>query len=207
MERTLDLTQDGSVTAETVAVRVCSKESMPVALSTAAMNPFSIAKWLNDVYNHPPERILFLRSEDCLGSNPKVAATELWTVPKGAALPASVESLKASQVRLEAVGKKDLSAEGARGYKTAVQELTAKLKAKPGATGVVLGYYYKQPSSVMKRRLRAVRELLGQSGLPQDRYCVRLAAWTGERSVDPPDPEPKYPSLFVVEIARDSARR
>lgn len=186
------------------AVRVCSKEPLPVALSIAAMNPFRVAKALEG-YNFSPERVMFLRSEDCRSNNPLVAATELWIVPTGATLPASVESIKASQAHLETVGKKDLLSEGARNYRAATQELTTKLYAKPGAVGVVLGYYYKQPSRIMKRRLREVCKLLEQSGLPKDRYFVRLAPWTGEYSDD--DPEPKYPSLLVVEVARDNARR
>lgn len=205
MERTLDLAKYGDVPADTVAVRVCSKEPMALALSIAAMSPFKVAKWMHDVYNYPSERVVFLRSKDCLGSNPRVAATELWAVPKGAALPTSVESIKSSQAHLETVGTKDLSPEGARNYRTAAQELTTKLKAKPGAVGAVLGYYYKQPSPIMERRLREVCRLLEQSGLPQDRYFVRLAEWTGEYGDD--DPEPQYPSLLVVEVARDSARR
>jgi hypothetical protein len=101
MERTLDLTQEGSVPADRVAVRVCSKEPMALALSIAAMNPFKVAKWMNDVYNYNSERVVFLRSEDCLGSNPTVAATELWAIPKGAALPASAESIISSQAHLQ----------------------------------------------------------------------------------------------------------
>jgi hypothetical protein len=188
-----------------LAMRVCTKEPMVLALSIAAMNPFKVAKWMHDVYNYPSERVVFLRSEDCLGSNPRVAATELWAVPTGAALPASVESIKSSQAHLETVGTKDLSPEGTHSYRAAAQELTAKLNAKPGAVGVVLGYYYKRPSPIMERRLREVCRLLEQNGLPQDRYFVRLAEWTGEYGHD--DPEPQYPSLLIVEVARDSARR
>ncbi len=192
-----------------VVVRVCSKERMPLALSLAAADPLIVATILKVDYDFTPERVLFLRSEDCLGSDLAVAATELWAVPEGAVLPTSVESVRSDQVRLESIGTKDELGKGARDYQAATRKLIAELHEKPDAAGVVLGYYYKKPSPVMERRLREVRKLLEQSGLPQDRYCVRLAAWTGERSVDPPDPEPKYPSLFVVEVARakDSTRK
>lgn len=200
MERTLDLTQEGVVPAVTIAVRVCSKEPMPLALSIAAMNPFKVAKWMNDVYNYPSEHVVFLRSEACLGSNLRVAATELWIVPKGAALPASVESIKSSQAHLETVSTKGLLSKGERRYRAATQELIAKLNAKPGAVGVILGYYYKQPRPIMERRLREVCRLLAQSGLPQDRYFVRLTEWTGEYDDD--DPEPQYPSLFVIDVTK-----
>jgi hypothetical protein len=190
-----------------VAVRVCSQKRLPIALSIAAANPFVISTILKVDYSYLPERILYLRSDSCLGSDPMAAATELWAVPSGAVLPASVESVGANQARLESVGKKDLSAEGVRNYRTAVQELTAKLNAKPDATAVVLGYYYNKPHPMMAQRLREVQKLLKQNGLSQGRYFVRLAAWNGERSVDPLEPEPKYPSLFVVEVEEGCTRK
>ncbi len=207
MEATLDLTHSTSQPVDAV-VRVCSQEPLPLALSIAAMSPFKVARWMNDVYNYSPDRILFLRSEDCLGSDPKVAATELWAVPKGATLPAAVESVKSSQVRSEPIGAdKNTATRGARNYRAAAQDLVAKLRARPEAVGIVLGYYYKQPSRVMKRKLREVQRTLKESGLSEGRYSVRLAPWTGEYGDD--DPEPKYPSLFVVEVAKakDSARK
>lgn len=120
------------------AVRICSREPMPLALSTAAMNPFTIARALNQGYNFPHEHILFLRSEDCLGTHAAVAATELWAVPNGAALPTFVESIKSSQARLETVGTKTLLAKGTRNYRSAIKELTAKVRAAPEATGMIV---------------------------------------------------------------------
>jgi hypothetical protein len=208
-EANYELTRRIDTSNDLAVVRICSRESMPLALSIAAMNPFTVAGALNQGYNFSLERILFLRSEDCLGSDPAVAATELWAAPKGAALPPFVESIKSSQAHLEILGTKSLLAAGTRNYRLAVKELTTKLRAAPEAVGVVAGYYYKNPSLVMKRRLREVRKMLEQSGLRQDRYFVRFIPWPGERSVDPPQPEPKYPNLFVVEVAkaRNTAER
>jgi hypothetical protein len=183
---------------DTVAVRLCSKEPLPVALSTSAAAYSYVISILQDSYGCTPERVLFLRSENCLGSNPAITATEFWVVPKGAVLPASVESVKYSQVQIESLGAQGLT-ENARAYKAALQKLPRKLRAKPEAVGVIVGYYYKHPSLMMRRRLAEARKMLEESGLPRDRYFVRLAAWTGEQAVDPPDPEPKYPSVFVVD--------
>lgn len=192
---------------DTVVVRFCSKESLPMALTTAAASPGYLISILTGSYGYTQERILFLRSEDCLGPDPAVAATEFWAVPNGAALPPSVESIRSSQVRSETVGMEATSTEGTRNYRSAAQELAAKLRARPEAVGIVLGYYYRRPNAAMQRRLREVRTILEQSGLPQERYRVRLMRWTGERSVDPPETEPMYPSLFIVEVAGDSTRR
>ena len=203
LSRRLDTSND------LTAIRVCSRESMPLALSIAAMNPFTVARALNQGYNFSLERILFLRSEDCLGSDSAVAATELWAVPKGAELPSFVESIKSSQAQLQIVGTKTLKAAGMRNYKSAVKELTTKMRATPEAIGVIVGYYFKQPSPEVRRRVSEVQKMLEQSGLPRDRYSVRLMPWPGERSIDPPETEPKYPSFFIVKVAKEkeSARR
>lgn len=189
-----------------VAVRLCSKESMPLALSIAAADPFVITASLRVDYDFTPERILFLRSEDCLGSNPMLAATELWAVPQGAAPPASIESVRFDQVRLESIGTEASSTDNARIYRAARRKLIEKLRERPNAIGVVLGYYYREASPVMKRRLCETRNLLKQSGISANRYFVRLMPWIGERSITPSEPEPKSPSLFVIEVAQDDVR-
>jgi hypothetical protein len=184
---------------DTVAVRFCSKDPLPVALSTSAAAYRNVISILEGSYGYMPERVLFLRSEECLGSNRAIATTEFWVISNGATLPPSVESMKSSQVRIEPLGMDGLIGR-MRSYKAALQMLPTILRANPKAVGVVVGYYYKQPSLVLKRRLREVQKILKQSKLSQDRYYVRLAPWTGEQAVDPPNPEPKYPSVFVVNI-------
>jgi hypothetical protein len=181
------------------AVRLCSNQPLPLALFTAAANPFVVVERVSDKFS--PDHILFLRSEDCVGSHSEVA-TELWAIPVGSKPPSFVESVKSSEVRFRSIGaKKGPTAYGARNYKAAVKHLSLKLREKPETTGVIVGYYYKTPSNVMKRRIREVQRMLQQSGLPRDRYLVRLAPWTGEYGIDPPDPEPQYPNVFIVEIS------
>lgn len=201
-EANYELTRRLDISNDLAALRICSRESLPLALSIAAINPFTVARALNQGYNFSLERILFLRAEDCLGSDPAIAATELWAVPKGAALPPFVESIKSSQAQLEILEAKHFRAEGTWNYKLAARKLTKKLRATADATGVVVGYYFSQPSPQIKRRLSEVRKMLAQTGLPRDRYSIRSMPWPGERS-DPPEPEPKYPSVFVVRISRD----
>lgn len=203
-ELAIDLGINAKKSDDVVAVRFCSKESLPLALSTSAAAYGYAISILTDSYGYTPERILFLRSEDCLGPEPAVTATEFWAISDGAAQPASVETVKSSQVRVDSLGMEGLIG-NARSYKAALQKLPDRLRAHPEAVGIVLGYYYKQPSRVMKRRLREVQRMLKENKLSEDRYSVRLAPWTGEYGDD--DPEPKYPSLFVVEVARGTARR
>jgi hypothetical protein len=205
-ELAIDLGIHAKKSDDVVAVRFCSKEPLPLALSTSAAAYGYVISILTDSYGYTPERILFLRSEGCLGPASAVTATEFWAIPQGAALPTSVEAVKSNQVRVDSLGMEGLIG-NARSYKAALQKLPDTLRAKPEAVGIVLGYYYKQPSRVMKRRIREVQRTLKENGLSEDRYSVRLAPWTGEYGDD--DPEPKYPSLFVVEVAKakDGARR
>ncbi len=89
-----------------VAVKVCSREPLLFALATAGADPFHIAKLLTGGYGYTTERVIFLRSEDCLSEKePSRPATEIWTIPEGASLPSHVETLKANKVKLVSLGK------------------------------------------------------------------------------------------------------
>src|SRR2546429_2119485 len=77
-EANYELTRIAGKPDDIAVVRICSREPMPLALSIAAMNPFTVARALNQGYNFALKRILFLRSENCLSSDTAVAATELW---------------------------------------------------------------------------------------------------------------------------------
>lgn len=188
----------GTASDDIVAVRFCSKEPMPKALALAASPPDYVVTILTGNYKYTPERILFLRSGDCLGQNPYVAATEYWVIHKGGAIPSSVESVKSCQVNFGSLGTRGATA---RDFKIALRELPKSLKANPERFGIVLGYYINHPSRILKQRLNQVRRFLGKSGLPQSKYNVSLKRWTGEYAIDPPEPEPKYPDISVIELS------
>lgn len=190
-----------------IAVRVCSKESLPFALATAGAGPFHMAELLTGGYGYTAERVIFLRSEDCLSAKePSRSATEIWTIPEGASLPSHVEALKSNEAKLVSLGKRPAN-RGVRDYRNAIGELIKNLRANPTSKGVVFGYFLKSPSAKLQRRLREVTKTLEQSGLPSDRYLVRPMRWNDEVSTYPPDAEPQYPTVFTVEVARDTAQR
>jgi len=202
-ELAIDLGGSSATNAsDTIAIRFCSREPLPVALSTSAAAYSYVVTILQDSYGYKAERVLFLRAEDCVGSHAGITATEFWAVPKGAALPGSVEMTSANSVRIDST-----IAKSRRGYQAALKKLKDKLLTDSQVVGVVVGSYYKTPSPLMKQRLRIAKETLNRSKLPRGRYFLRLAPWTGEYSLD--SPEPKYPSVFVVEVTKvkDSARR
>ena len=200
-EANYELTRIAQKPIDLAVLRICSKESMPTALSVAAANPFTVAKALNEGYNFSPDRILFLRSEDCVDSSSTVAATELWAVPSGATLPTFVQSVKSSQVSVESIGTKNTPPlDGVRDYKNATRQLIAKLRTREHAVGIVRGYYYRKTDRLMRERLHEVEQLLRQGGIPKERYVIRVMPWAVEDSVAGRTSEPKYPSISLIEI-------
>jgi hypothetical protein len=196
---TLTLSPDSKDNAR-IGVRVCSKEPMAFALVTASADPFLIAERLIERYAYLPGRIIYMRSEDCLSPQNSVdPVTEVWLIPEGAALPSHVEAASGSQVKRTSLGKIQVN-RGVRDYKVALQKLIRDLQARPTVTGVVFGYFLDRPSRILQRRLREVTRTLEKSGLPPSRYLVRPMSWNDEVSTYPPDKEPSYPSLFLVEI-------
>jgi hypothetical protein len=194
----------GTQPDDSVAIRFCSKESLPKALAFAASPPANVISILEGVYKYTPERILFLRSDDCISSNSAVAATEYWVIHKGGAIPPSIESVKSCQVNLGSLGYRGAIA---RDYRAALRDLPNKLKGNPARFGVVLGYYIKRPSRTLRQRLNEAKQFLEKSGLPQNRYIVSLKQWTGGYVADPPEPETKYPDIAVIEVTEKCERK
>ena len=189
----------GATSDDIIAVRLCSKEPLPEALAFAASPPGYVIEILCN-YKYTSERILVLRSDDCIGRNPTVAATEYWVVHTGGKLPSAIESVKSCQLDLGSLGTRGASF---REYRTALNNLPQALKSNSARFGVVLGYYIHRPSARMVKRMKEVRRFLERSGMPQDRYLVSLKPWTGEYAIEPPDPEPKYPDISIIEISKN----
>src|SRR5215213_5225915 len=51
-----------------IGIRLCSKEPMPVALVTANADPLYIAERFVEAFAFVPDRVVYLRAEDCLSS-------------------------------------------------------------------------------------------------------------------------------------------
>jgi hypothetical protein len=203
-EDVLTLTLSVGKERPNIGIRVCSKEPLPLALVTANADPFLIGKLLGDGYGFSPDRIIYLRAEDCLSAQPLVMpVTEVWIIPQGASLPSHVDAATGGQVRKTSLGKEEVN-RGVRDYKVALQQLIRDLRANPNTVGVVFGYFLDHPSQVLRRRLREVSRILKHSALSKDRFLVMPMAWTDEISTYPRDREPTYPSLYVVEVVNGS---
>jgi len=185
---------------DVIAVRVCSSEPLLSAIANGLPTPFIIADTFVNRYAYVPEKVFFIRSEDCPSSkSSSTPAVEVWAVPKGAALPPRIETLTFNQIRVVSLGK-IAENRGARDYRTAVRKLIDGLKKTHGSIGVVVGYYLERPSRMLRRRLKESSALLQHSGLPPNRYMVRQQGWYDEVSVNPPDTEPQYPDVFLIEM-------
>jgi hypothetical protein len=200
-EAALDLKDQASGKEDMVAVRICSQEPMPLALSMAAVNPFSMLSYF-DHYNFSRERVLFLRSEDCIGDDPAITVTEFWIIPKGAALPPSVESIKSCQAQYELVGDQS-PIENEHIFRASLQKFGSKLRIRSEAVGIIGGYYYKRPSPIMKRKLREAQKFLEQMGLTRDRYFTSLQQWPGEYDENSAEHEPQYPEMEIIDISKE----
>lgn len=201
-EVALDLKAHASGAGDRVAVRVCSKEKLPVALLTATASPFVLREHLK-AQGFEAQRILFLRSEDCLARDPSIAVTEFWVVPKGAEPPASVESIRADRAQMEVARAADTIA-SAKDYSAALRDLISNVSNRPEAVAVVIGSYYKRPSAVLISNVQRARRVLLSDQGQVSRVYVHTAPAGGIRDVN--EREPKYPDLFVFTAEPDNAQ-
>lgn len=194
-ELAIDIGAIQAMPGDSVAIRFCSAKPFPLALSIATAPPEPLIEALEGSYHYTGDRILFLRSPNCAVRMATIAATEYWFVPKGAALPPHREAFASDKVKINT-----LEASGGIGdadsYKRALTQLPRILKEEPKSTGIILGYYYKTPSSALKTRIKTITDRLRGSGIPGDQYFSIITPWPGERSSS--YPEPKYPVMFVI---------
>lgn len=95
-EDSIDLADQGALEPDArVAIRLCSQKPLLQALRRPFARPEFVVEYLTGIYRMPAERILFLRSADCMsraGRRAKRADVELWVIPPGAVLPAATEA-------------------------------------------------------------------------------------------------------------------
>ena len=184
----------------TIALRVCSKEPLPLALVTTDADPFFVTEWLVSAYGYSPERLVYLRSEDCLGKDPAKGVTEIWTMSQGASFPPHIERVPFTDAQRIPLGKKP-AFNGVRDYREAVTALIKELQVNPAARGLVIGYhgYWGKLSPKLRRRLKQVTTMFERSGLSRDRYLVHVTGFNGESWES--QPETQYPEVYIIKKA------
>lgn len=198
----IGLTAFANKPGDIIAVRVCSKEPLPVALAASSGRPFYLASFLSENYNFSRENIVFLRAADC-SRHSRIAVTEFWAVPKGAALPPAAEALKASAVNAEEYWPRRGGTPQGDSFDELLTDVIRKAPP-PGSTAiVVIGYYLRKPSPELRRNMARASTLLARSGIPANSYFLRTLPWTG--IVDKDDREPAYPTIILLRYLKPAA--
>jgi hypothetical protein len=201
-EVALDLKAQATGAGDRVAVRVCSKEKLPVALLTATASPFVLRQHLEH-QGIEAQRILFLRAEDCLARDPSLAVTEFWVVPKGAEPPASVESITADRVQAQIL-RASQTIKSPADYRNALEQLISEVSNRPEAVAVVVGSYYKRPGPALVNNLKKARTVLLAGQGQASRVYVSTAPVPGIH--EGYEREPKYPDLLVFTTEPEAAQ-
>lgn len=193
-------------------VRVCSKDSMPVAIATAAIEPDDVLHltrgFESSAFKLRVDDVVIGRSESCSGKLPNTTPAELLAVPRNSSLPPVIESIKACQVRTRwiATGTDSdplIRLHQAGGFRRAIKRLVAELKNNPQSTGFVLGYHLKNETKLMRSRLREARQVLAESGLPAARFVVRTIPQYGYDATT--SAEADFFSVKTVQVMPDCA--
>lgn len=201
----IDLEASAGKPGDMAAMRICSKEPLPVAMYVAVVNPVAIGwrlvEGVNGTRSFPPDSVMILRSPDCQVTDPPYVPVEFWGVPKGAPLPPSVESAKLCQINVEGAGP-DEPVKSLRAFRAALRGILAKVNENSEAVVIVKGEYNLRPTASMRRALREAKRFFARSRLPGDRYFVRLKP---SAFYDPeyPEPEARYPDVFAVQITKE----
>ncbi|HEY5883245.1 MAG TPA: hypothetical protein VIT88_01080 [Pyrinomonadaceae bacterium] len=200
-EVALDLKAHAAGIGDRVAIRVCSKEKMPVALLAATASPFLLREHLEH-HGLQSRLIFYLRSEDCLAQDPSTVVTEFWVAPYGADLPASVESIRSDYVQVQEVRSAG-SIKTANAFNAALRDVIQRARNRTDVVAVVIGSYYAQPSAALKRNLETAKRVLERNDVQANRVFVHAAPFSGVPNGE--KWEPTYPSLFVFGSGRDAA--
>jgi hypothetical protein len=186
-----------------LVIRLCSDANLPVAISSAAVDPLLLSEFLGSQNPQKPsisfDRIFIDRSANCSGRYATTTAVELWqTFGKG--VPDSKEMISACKIRTtefkSTVDTKKTYIHGVSKYKTAIKRLISVLKGNKNTFGSITGHYISEPKSEVRNKLRIATSLLKKSGLAENRYDIRLMPWRGS----PDAIEPRNLYIRTIEI-------
>lgn len=182
-----------------LAIRVCSNKDFPEAFLKAAADPFLIAEKLTGDFGIPPEKIHFLLSKDCTTIEEK-EAVEIWLISNKSDYPPNIKNFDSTQVDLTSMGK-STSNRGMSDYKNAYKKLLIELRTNANSVGVIKGYYLKEPSRLLEKRLKEIETFLKNNNFAKDRYKILREPLLDEISTYPKDKEPEYPQISLLKIS------
>ncbi len=200
---------DFDLKEDTIAVRVCSDDPLPVALSMAQGLPFVTTVKLEKL-GIPKSRIYYLRqSRGCRVWPNNYALTEYWLIPRNAEFPEFDEAVEASCLsgyqltNGDSLTKEEwfeidtLEQVTPQSYDLVLDKVLNQLKQNKSAVTIIrVPYYRLSPTAELKARLRHTLDYLKVNGIASHRVYVRRI-YDGSRPPFHGD-EPKYPDIFVV---------
>lgn len=194
---------------DAIAVRVCSDDPLPVALSMARGLPFVTTVKLEKL-GIPKSRIYYLRqSRGCRMWPNNYALTEYWLIPSNAEFPEFDEAARASSISGYQLTNADSLTKGEwfegdtlgqvtpQSYKLVLDKVLKHLKQNKSAVAIIrVPYYRLSPTVDLKTRRRQTLDYLKVNGIASHRVYVRRI-YSGSRPPFRSD-EPKYPDIFLV---------
>lgn len=178
-----------------LAIRICSKDPMPVALATASGRPFWVTSML-EKKGFSKARMIYLRQDkNCKLENDQEALTEFWSVPRDTELPEFAESRKAQDLSVYELAQSEELTPAL--YKSALDKLIDVLRKDRRATAIVhIPYYPKSVSLEMNKRISFTLKYLSDNGIGGYRIYVRKFS-LGARP-DATFEDPIYPDISVI---------
>ena len=184
-----------------LAIRLCSNERFEIAIAKATGNIFTVFGELKEISKINSDEVTLLLSDDCLQNEvPKQVATDFLILSDGSQ-PPYIERTNLKNVCVTRIGIVPISREMEKDYpKEAFNDFVKQLQQKPNAYGVVIGFYNRKPSKILKNKVQKIDDKLRKFPDLKDRYTTDIVSY-GYYDSDW-NFEPKKPVFYIVEVKK-----
>lgn len=182
---------------ETLAVRVCSNDPLPIALAFAAGKPFYITANVGKYNPNIPDVFFLRQNRNCKIVNNERFVTEYWIVPKNAEFPEFIEIRKAESIAISELSSyTELeTAFVIPGEKSGISNLKNKALQfmKQNRTALILFQTptLKSTNKTIAKEILQIKRFLTENGIGSNRIFVK-------QSSDIASKESKYPLTAVI---------
>ncbi|HEX8137839.1 MAG TPA: hypothetical protein VF544_09640 [Pyrinomonadaceae bacterium] len=175
-----------------IAIRLCSNERFEIAVAKASDNLVALTDVLKKQKHVNTENIALLLSNDCLIGGSGRVATEFWAIAPSAPLPSHESNIRLKNASITVIREGN--------YRSNTKEFIDRLRQQPDSYGVVIGSFFRQPSSTLKIRVRKTRIQLKKYPDLKGRYAIDLipygVSYTGYI-------EPIEPDFLIIHLSKE----
>jgi hypothetical protein len=173
-----------------LAIRLCSNERFEIAIAKASSNLNIITQELKERSRINPDEIdLLLSKGDCSPEVPGRVTTQFWAIPASAPMPEHYRRIKLGGASTTVIRKED--------NRSRLTEFVKQLRKEPDSFGVVIGSFFRQPSRLLKSRVREAERYLKSRTDLKARSAAALVPYgiiyTGHV-------EPTEPDFLIIRI-------